>query len=160
MNNLAIGGWNPRTSLPFSYYETVGGGMGASPVSDGNNGIHTHMTNSLNTPIEALEPYFPFRIREYRLRARSGGRGKFRGGDGIVRSYQVLTDCEVSLLSERRKFAPYGLGGGTSGKKGVNWALIKGRRRRLSGKIALTLSEGDVLTIETPGGGGWGTKGA
>ncbi len=157
MNNLSIGGVNPRTGQPFSYYETIGGGMGASPHSDGDNGIHTHMTNSLNTPIEALERYVPIRIREYRIRRRSGGRGKYRGGDGISRSIEALTDCQITVLSERRKHAPYGLSGGGSGKKGVNTLeLNEGGRKRLRGKDTLALAPGDLVTIETPGGGGWG----
>jgi N-methylhydantoinase B len=157
MNNISIGGVNPRTGQPFSYYETVGGGMGASPDADGDNGIHTHMTNSLNTPIEALERYFPIRLREYRIRRRSGGRGQHRGGDGITRSIEVLAECQFTVLSERRKYSPYGLAGGGSGKKGINTLqLNQGQNKRLRGKDTLLLEPGDVVTIETPGGGGWG----
>ncbi len=157
MNNVTIGGAHPRTGQPFSYYETVGGGMGASPQADGDNGIHTHMTNSLNTPIEALERYFPIRIREYRIRKRSGGRGRHRGGDGITRSIEALADCQFTILSERRKHSPYGLAGGGSGKKGINTLqLSQGQKKRLRGKDMLALTPGDVVTIETPGGGGWG----
>ncbi|MFQ5738679.1 MAG: hydantoinase B/oxoprolinase family protein [Acidobacteriota bacterium] len=158
MNNLTIGGVHPGTALPFSYYETIGGGMGASSQAHGDSGIHTHMTNSLNTPVEALERDFPFRVREYRLRYGSGGRGLFNGGEGIIRSLEMLADCQVTLLSERRKHAPYGLRGGSNGKKGANHVVGRGRRRRLPGKVSLRLSRGDVLSIETPGGGGWGSS--
>ncbi|HUG43857.1 MAG TPA: hydantoinase B/oxoprolinase family protein [Acidobacteriota bacterium] len=157
MNNLSIGGRHPASGNPFTYYETIGGGMGAGPRSHGDSGIHTHMTNSLNTPIEALEQSFPIRVREYRLRTQSGGRGKHRGGDGIVRSLEVMTDCHVTVLSERRKHAPYGLAGGGEGKKGLNSLLpAGGRRKRLRGKESMVLAKGDALVIETPGGGGWG----
>ena len=131
--------------------------MGAGPNRAGDSGIHTHMTNSLNTPVEALERYYPIRIREYRIRRRSGGRGKNRGGDGICRSLEVLTDCQVTILSERRRHAPYGLAGGGAGRKGTNsLSLAGGQNRRLRGKATLDLQGGDILTIETPGGGGWG----
>jgi N-methylhydantoinase B len=114
------------------------------------------MTNSLNTPIEALERYYPLRVREYRIRKGSGGRGLSRGGEGIVRTLEMLTDCHLTILSERRKHAPYGLGGGIGGKKGMNFLYPKeGRSRRLRGKISTPLSRGDIVTIETPGGGGW-----
>jgi N-methylhydantoinase B len=156
MNNLSIGGIHPSTQLPFTYYETIGGGMGGGPNGSGDSGIHTHMTNSLNTPIEALERYYPIRVREYRFRKGSGGRGASRGGEGIVRSLEMLTDCHFTILSERRKHAPYGLQGGTSGKKGMNFLHPKdGRSRRLRGKISTPLNQGDIITVETPGGGGW-----
>ncbi|HSR70639.1 MAG TPA: hydantoinase B/oxoprolinase family protein [Acidobacteriota bacterium] len=157
MNNLALGGIDPRNQQPFSYYETIAGGMGASPRGEGDSGVHTHMTNSLNTPVEALETAFPLRVREYRLRQGSGGRGQHLGGDGIVRSFEALSEIEVTVLSERRRFAPYGLSGGRAGKKGMNFAVLKGRRKKLPGKVSLRLAKGDVLTIETPGGGGWGS---
>ena len=156
MNNLSLGGTHPATGQPFSYYETIGGGMGASPEGAGDSGVHTHMTNSLNTPIEAFEPYFPVRVREYRLCVRSGGKGRFQGGDGIVRSLEALAPCQVTILSERRKTAPYGLNGGRSGRKGRNYLMVKGHRRMLPGKASVTLSKGDSIWIETPGGGGWG----
>ncbi|HSR53656.1 MAG TPA: hydantoinase B/oxoprolinase family protein [Acidobacteriota bacterium] len=157
MNNLALGGIDPQTKRPFSYYETIAGGMGASPQGPGDSGVHTHMTNSLNTPVEALETAFPLRVREYRLRQGSGGRGRNEGGDGIVRSYEALTEIDVTVLSERRRFAPYGLSGGRAGKKGMNFVALKGRRKKLHGKASVRLRKGDVLTIESPGGGGWGT---
>ena len=156
MNNLTIGALDPVSGQPFSYYETIGGGMGAGPLGPGDSGIHTHMTNSLNTPVEALEPYFPIRVRAYRIRHRSGGRGRFRGGDGVVRSLEMLTDCQVTLLSERRRHAPYGLEGGSEGKKGRNSLLAKGRRKTLPGKFSLQVAAGETVSIETPGGGGWG----
>lgn len=156
MNNVSLGGIHPETGQPFSYYETVGGGMGGSAAGKGDNGIHTHMTNSLNTPIEAFEPCFPVRVREYRLRAGSGGKGKQGGGDGIIRSLEALTDCQITILSERRKYAPYGLSGGHNGKKGMNTLFTRGRRKKLPGKVFVTLSRGDIISIETPGGGGWG----
>jgi len=156
MNNVSIGGIHPETQLPFSYYETIGGGMGGGPKGSGDSGIHTHMTNSLNTPIEALERYYPLRVREYRIRNGSGGRGRSQGGEGIVRSLEVLADCHLTILSERRKHAPYGLRGGIAGKKGMNFLHPKeGRSKRLRGKISAPVSRGDIVTIETPGGGGW-----
>ncbi|MBI4444768.1 MAG: hydantoinase B/oxoprolinase family protein [Acidobacteria bacterium] len=157
MNNLCIGGRHPVTGQVFSYYETIGGGMGGGPQGRGDSGIHTHMTNSLNTPIEALEPYLPIRVREYRLRSNSGGGGRHRGGNGIVRCLEALSDCRVTILSERRKHAPYGLEGGRAGRKGLNFLVIRGKRRKLPGKISLSISPGDWIYIETPGGGGWGT---
>lgn len=157
MNNVSIGGIHPATGQPFTYYETIGGGMGGGPHRPGDSGIHTHMTNSLNTPIEALERYFPIRVREYRIRRRSGGRGKHPGGDGIVRTLEVTTDAHLTLLSERRRHAPYGLAGGGPGRKGVNTLeLAGGQKKRQRGKFAAPLAAGDMVTIETPGGGGWG----
>ena len=156
MNNLTVGAIDPGGEGWACYYETIGGGMGASPGSNGDCGIHTHMTNSMNTPIEVLETYYPLRVREYRLRPNSGGRGKFRGGNGIIRTLEALTDSQVTILSERRKHAPYGLQGGKAGKKGQNYLIVRGRRRRLPGKVSLSLGKGDLICIETPGGGGWG----
>src|SRR6266704_4554662 len=118
MNNLTIGGIDPRTGAEFSYYETVAGGMGARPSLDGMNATHTHMTNSLNTPAEALEYAYPFRVREYRIRKGSGGQGKYRGGDGVVREIEMLSAARMSVLADRRKRAPYGLRGGKSGAAG------------------------------------------
>src|ERR1700738_772268 len=115
MNNLTIGGTDPSTGEPFAYYETVAGGMGARPGKRGVSGVHTHMTNSLNTPAEALEYAYPLRVRRYSLRPESGGEGQFRGGDGIVREIEVLTDCEVTLLADRRAGGPWGVWGGGDG---------------------------------------------
>ena len=156
MNNLSFGGMDPRTGEPFAYYETIAGGMGARPSADGLSGVHTHMTNSLNTPIEALESAYPVRVRRYSLRRGSGGEGKFRGGEGIVREIEFLTEVRGSILSDRRRFGPYGLAGGKPGRPGVNQLTVQGRKRKLPGKAAFSAPHGSVLKIETPGGGGWG----
>src|SRR4029434_7022870 len=116
MNNLTIGGIDSRSGAEFSYYEPVAGGMAARPALDGMSGVHTHMTNSLNTPAEALEYAYPLRVREYRLRKGSGGRGQQRGGDGVVREIEALVPSRMSLLADRRKRGPYGLQGGSDGK--------------------------------------------
>jgi len=156
MNNLSFGGINPRTGTPFAYYETIAGGMGARPTADGLSGIHTHMTNSLNTPVEALESHFPVRVRRTSIRRGSGGRGKFKGGDGIIRELEFLTDVRCSILSDRRRFPPYGLAGGLPGKPGRNTLVSKGRAHKLPSKTVAPVPAGSILTIETPGGGGWG----
>ena len=156
MNNLSFGGIDPRTGEPFAYYETIAGGMGARPSSGGLSGVHTHMTNSLNTPVEALETAYPVRVRKYSLRRGSGGEGKFRGGDGIVREIEFLAEVRGSILSDRRQFAPYGLAGGKAGRTGTNQLTVKGRTRKLPGKAAFNAPIGSILKIETPGGGGWG----
>jgi len=156
MNNLSLGGTDPRTGEPFAYYETIAGGMGARPTADGLSGVHTHMTNSLNTPIEALESAYPLRVRRYSLRPGSGGAGRFRGGDGIVREMEFLTDVRGSILSDRRRFSAYGLAGGRSGQPGKNQLLVRGRKRTLPSKTVFNAPKGSVLRIETPGGGGWG----
>jgi N-methylhydantoinase B/oxoprolinase/acetone carboxylase alpha subunit len=145
MNNVALGGRDPARGTPFAYYETIGGGMGASPERDGLDGVHTHMTNSLNTPIEALEAALPVRIRRYGLRRGSGGRGRFRGGEGIIREYEFLVPCRVSILSERRLFRPYGLRGGAAGASGRNTLIRGGRPMRLGSKVNLEVAAGDVL---------------
>jgi len=156
MNNLSFGGIDPRSGDPFAYYETIAGGMGARPSADGFSGVHTHMTNSLNTPIEALESAYPVRVRRYSLRRGSGGKGRFRGGEGIVREIEFLTEVRGSILSDRRRFGPYGLAGGGPGRPGLNQLNVQGRRRKLPGKAAFSAPSGSVLRIETPGGGGWG----
>ncbi|MFQ6108225.1 MAG: hydantoinase B/oxoprolinase family protein [Candidatus Aminicenantales bacterium] len=156
MNNVAFGGYDPTRKESFAYYETIGGGMGACLSLSGLSGVHTHMTNSLNTPVEALENYLPLRIRRYNLRKGSGGRGKKRGGDGIIREYEFLVPTQVTILSERRRFAPYGLSGGESGRKGTNILFSKGKKRLLGSKVNIQVHPGDVLRIETPGGGGYG----
>jgi N-methylhydantoinase B len=158
MSNLTIGGIDPRTGEPFTYYETAAGGMGARPGLHGIPGVQTHMTNSLNTPIEALEYAYPFRVRRYSYRAGSGGDGRFRGGDGLIREIELLADAQVTLLAERRKFRPYGLQGGEPGAPG-RAVLIQagsGEESELPGKCSRRLSKGDIVRIETPGGGGWG----
>lgn len=156
MNNITIGSDESLTNLGFSYYETIGGGMGGRPTLDGLSGIHTHMTNTMNTPIEALEHAYPLRVEQYALRHGSGGSGKYRGGDGITRSYLFLEKAHVSLLSERRKLTPYGLAGGQNGLSGKNILIHKKKRKKLSGKMVFETEEGDQLIIKTPGGGGWG----
>ncbi len=129
MSNVTIGGIDSRTGEAFAYYETAAGGMGARPGMDGISGVHTHMTNSLNTPVEALEYAYPFRVRRYAYRYGSGGEGKFRGGDGLIREVELLTDAEVTLLADRRKFRPYGLEGGGDGARGTR-SGCEGRERR------------------------------
>lgn len=159
MNNLTIGGWDARTGKEFAYYETVCGGMGARPTADGISAVHTHMTNSLNTPVEALEYAYPLRVRRYAIRRNSGGRGKYRGGNGTIREIELLTDARVSLLADRRKIAPYGLHGGEDGKRGqTDLITAEGKRKKLPGKFSIQMSEGDRIVIETPGGGGCGTE--
>jgi N-methylhydantoinase B len=148
---------DPRSGEPFAYYETIAGGMGARPGKPGVSGVHTHMTNSLNTPAEALEYAYPLRVRQYSLRAGSGGEGEFRGGDGIVREIEVLTDCEVTLLSDRRLRGPWGLSGGAEGKPGKTFITRHdGTIEPMPGKVSTRLRQGERITIETPGGGGWG----
>ena len=158
MNNLTFGGRDPRRAgAAFTYYETVAGGCGASAAHDGPSAVHSHMTNSWNTPVEVLEETYPVRVKRYVIRHGSGGRGKHRGGDGIVRELEFLSAAEGGLLSDRRITAPYGLRGGQSGAAGKNTLLRNNLARTLSGKCAFELQAGDVLRIETPGGGGWGT---
>jgi N-methylhydantoinase B len=157
MNNLTIGGIDPRTGTEFSYYETVAGGMGARPGLDGMNATHTHMTNSLNTPAEALEYSYPLRVREYRIRKGSGGKGRHKGGDGSVREIEVLAAARMSLLSDRRKRAPYGLQGGDDGALGRAFIVRPdGSEEQLASKGSWDLRAGDRVRIETPGGGGFG----
>ena len=156
MNNLTIGGIDLRSGQEFSYYETIAGGMGARPIADGMSGVHTHMTNSLNTPAEAMEYAYPLRVREYRLRAGSGGAGKRRGGDGVIREIETLVPARMSLLADRRKRGPYGLSGGDEGKKGTNVIIRDGQTLDVPAKGSHALREGDRIRIETPGGGAWG----
>jgi N-methylhydantoinase B len=172
MNNVTIGGMHPgandsgtnhpgsnhpRSGEPFAYYETIAGGMGARPGKSGVSGVHTHMTNSLNTPAEALEYAYPLRVRRYSLRAGSGGEGRFRGGDGIVREIEVLTDCEVTLLADRRTRGPWGLSGGADGAPGRTFITRRdGAVEVMPAKFSTRLRKGERITIETPGGGGWG----
>ena len=150
MNNLSFGGSG------FAYYETIAGGMGASARADGASAIHTHMTNSWNTPIEAFEHQFPLRIAGYRVRRGSGGAGLHPGGDGIVREFEFLTAADVTLLSDRRERGPWGLAGGSPGRPGKNTLERAGREQKLPAKLRLAARRGDLLRIETPGGGGWG----
>ena len=159
MNNVLIGGHAPDG--PFVYYETIGGGQGGRPgPQPGMNGVHTAMTNTLDTPVEAFERAYPMRVRRYELRTGSGGAGAAPGGDGIVREIEMLTDVTVSLVTERRVSQPWGLAGGAPGAPGENWLLPGGdetRAERLADKTSVRLRAGDVLRILTPGGGGWGT---
>ena len=164
MSNLTIGGMDTRSKpspgQPFTYYETAAGGMGARPGIDGISGVQTHMTNSLNTPIEALEYAYPFRVLRYAYRDRSGGGGQFTGGNGLVREIELLANAEVTLLADRRIFRPYGLQGGEEGAAGHAWITKDGgvTETELPGKCSLRLSKGDRLRLETPGGGGWGVQ--
>jgi N-methylhydantoinase B len=156
MSNLTIGGYDTFRSRHFSYYETIAGGVGAAPGHPGASGLHTHMTNTLNTPIEALEAYYPMRVTEYRIRRGSGGHGEYDGGDGLVRELECLVESNVSLLSERRVTAPWGLNGGGDGEVGVNRLIRNGTATKLPGKANAQLVPGDRIRIETPGGGAWG----
>jgi N-methylhydantoinase B len=156
MSNVTIGGLDTRTGLPFAYYETTAGGMGARPDRNGLSGVHTHMTNSLNTPVEALEYAYPLRVLRYGYRRGSGGKGKFHGGDGLVRELELLSDAQITLLADRRRLAPYGLAGGSPGLTGLALLTHSGQTRELPGKCSVHALRGDVLRIETPGGGGWG----
>jgi len=159
MNNFTFGGIDPRTQKPVAYYETVSGGMGARPTMDGLSGVHTHMTNSMNTPVEALEHAYPVRMLRYSLRPESGGQGKCRGGDGVIRELRFLAKAQITVLSDRRKFPPYGLNGGEPGQRGMNVLIRKdGRREELPSKFSTSVEAGDILSIQSPGGGGWGRK--
>ncbi|MGA7847863.1 MAG: hydantoinase B/oxoprolinase family protein [Terriglobales bacterium] len=157
MNNLTIGGIDPRNGEPFAYYETIAGGMGARSTKDGVSGVHTHMTNSLNTPAEALEYAYPIRLRQYSFRSNSGGTGLHAGGDGIVREIEVLTDAQVTLLADRRSRGPYGLAGGADGAPGRTLIIRRdGTEEEIPGKTSVRLRSGERVRVETPGGGGWG----
>jgi N-methylhydantoinase B/oxoprolinase/acetone carboxylase alpha subunit len=156
MNNLSLGGWDARRGKAFAYYETIAGGMGASARANGPSAVHTHMTKSWNTPIEAFEHQYPLRIRRYAIRSKSGGRGARRGGDGIAREFEFLTPCQVTILSDRRARGPYGLFGGEPGGAGRN-TLLRGKQRiQTRAKESFEAQAGDVLRIESPGGGGYG----
>ncbi|MBL7161158.1 MAG: hydantoinase B/oxoprolinase family protein [Anaerolineales bacterium] len=160
MNNVTIGGIDSREDKPrpYAYYETIGGGMGALYDQDGPSAIHSHMTNTLNTPAEALEYAYPLRVLRYEVRRGSGGEGRYRGGDGIRHDIQVLGEAQVTLLTERREQNPYGLNGGQPGIPGEN-ILIRGEEEiPLPGKGTVELQSGDILSIRTPGGGGFGEE--
>ena len=154
MNNVTVGGTVDETQ--FVYYETIGGGHGASPQGDGLSGRQSHMTNTMNTPVEALERVYPMRVLRYSLRENSGGGGRHRGGDGIVREYEFLSRATITLNSERRTRAPYGVRGGDDGATGANTVIQAGEAQRVSSKYTTTVHAGDRVRIATPGGGGWG----
>jgi N-methylhydantoinase B len=157
MSNLTLGGVDSRTGQAFTYYETTAGGMGAGPAGDGTSGVQTHMTNSLNTPVEALEFAYPLRVHRYAYQAGFGGAGHFRGGDGLVKELELLTDAEVTLLADRRLTRPYGLNGADEGSAGRAAIREDGDDwHEVPGKFSGRFKRGTVLRLETPGGGGWG----
>jgi N-methylhydantoinase B len=157
MNNVTIGGVDPRTGKYFTYYETIAGGFGARYNKDGVDGIHSHMTNTLNTPVEALESAYPLRVRRYELVSGSGGKGRFRGGLGIKRDTEVLAEgSTISLMGERQRRGPWGLQGGTPGSPSAYRILRAIGEKRLPSKTTVTAHAGDVLSLTTPGGGGYG----
>ena len=158
MSNLAFG--SPGESSPeksWAYYETIAGGMGAGSGSPGANAVHTHMTNTLNTPIEAIERELPVTVESYSVRRGSGGDGAFRGGDGITREYRFAEDSHVSMITERRRTRPWGAQGGEDGKSGANTLVSKGKEKELPAKCSIEVKAGDSVRVETPGGGGWGS---
>jgi N-methylhydantoinase B len=156
MNNLTIGGIDPRSGMPYTYYETVAGGLGGSPDREGASGHHSHMTNSLNTPVEALEYAYPFRMVRYAIRRGSGGSGRHPGGDGLVRELELLGDAQVTLLADRRETSPWGMAGGEAGASGESVVIRDGFEEVLPGKCTRELLAGSRLRIKSPGGGGWG----
>ena len=158
MNNITVGGVDPRTGEAFAYYETVGGGMGAGPTGPGLSGVHCHMSNSLNTPVEALEHAYPYRVTRYEIRRNSGGAGLHRGGDGLRRDLMLLGPARVTLLSERRMKGPSGAEGGEDGATGENVLIRDGAEESLPGKVTFTVDTGDVISVRSPGGGGWGPE--
>jgi N-methylhydantoinase B len=154
MNNLLLGAGGDAS---FSYYETLGGGEGGTPQRAGMSGVHTGMTNTQNTPVEAVELGYPLRVWRYELRRGSGGAGRHPGGEGLIREIEVLTDCVLTIQSERREHAPWGLDGGEDGALGHNVRIhVDGTEEELPSKGTWDLKRGDRVRIETPGGGGWG----
>jgi N-methylhydantoinase B len=156
MNNLAFGGFDSKRKRPFAYYETMGGGQGARPGSSGMSAVHDHMSNTLNTPVEALESELPIRVRSYSLREGTGGDGQFKGGNGLRRDVLFLEPATVTILSERRQRRPYGLSGGAAGAVGENWLSQSKGDEKLDGKVTREVVPGDRLSVRTPGGGGLG----
>ncbi|MCK4705851.1 MAG: hydantoinase B/oxoprolinase family protein, partial [Gammaproteobacteria bacterium] len=152
MNNLAMGSSGGEAYTAWDYYETIGGGMGASHVSSGLDAVQTHMTNTLNTPIEALEMKYPLRINRYQIRQGSSGKGKHQGGEGLIREYEFLAPAQVTVLSERRSHRPWGLASGKDAEPGINYLNDK----PLLAKQSLRVQAGDVICIKTAGGGGFG----
>lgn len=157
MNNVTFGGWDASRKRPFVWYETLGGGMGAGPEREGLSGVHVAMSNTRNTPIESMELELPVRIAGYSLREGTGGGGQFQGGDGLERIYEFLEHAEGTIISERRRFPPWGLAGGDSGTPGQNFLRLgSGEIVPLGSKARFTVEKGDQLVVRTPGGGGWG----
>ena len=163
MNNLLIGGHDPRTDRAFAYYETLGGGHGGGPAGPGESAMQAHMTNTRNTPIESLEHAYPLHVQHLRVRRGTGGRGLHRGGDGMERAIELLVPARVTVIAERRVLAPYGLAGGEPGAPGSTriTRAVRGKRVRqrdvvMPGKFTIDLAEGALITVASPGGGGWG----
>ncbi len=156
MNNVLIGGWNPFQNTAFTYYETLAGGMGGRPGLPGESAIHTHMTNTLNTPAEALEFSYPIQVVRYAIRPNTGGQGRYPGGNGLQRDMRLLAPATISLLTERRTSQPYGMAGGKPGAVGENILVRSGQESPLPAKGSIELQTNDILSIRTPGGGGWG----
>lgn len=159
MNLIGVGGRDPRSGRPYTYIETIGGGQGGRPYGPGMHGVHANMSNTLNTPVEALEISYPLRVERYELREGSGGEGRNAGGEGLIRAVTAVGhEARVSLQSDRRITGPYGLHGGMSGATGRNSVIDRnGESRPLSGKGSVTLAPGETVVVETPGGGGWGS---
>lgn len=154
MNNVTLGG--RVDGEPFVFYETIGGGHGGGPAGDGLSASHSHMTNTRNTPVEAIEHTLPVRVTHYGIREGAGGCGRWQGGDGIIRGYEFLAAATVTINSERRSIPPYGLRGGEPGQPGINRLLRNGEEHVIPSKATMHVVPGDRLIIETPGGGGWG----
>jgi N-methylhydantoinase B len=152
MNNVAMGHIDNTLGTRWDYYETLAGGLGGGPQYAGLSVVHSHMTNTLNTPVESLEMHYPLRVLRYAVRSGSGGAGQHGGGDGVIREYEFLAPAQCSLLTERRRIAPWGLRGGEPGRCGIN--TLNGKP--LPAKCTIAVKTGDRLCIETPGGGGWG----
>ena len=158
MSNLAFGSpESTPTDSSYAYYETIAGGMGGRSGADGTNAVHTHMTNTLNTPVEAIERELPVMVESYSIKKGSGGAGRFPGGDGITRQYRFLEDSHVSLITERRERRPWGVRGGEDGGSGQNTLVSGGEEKKLPAKCSIAVKAGEAVRIETPGGGGWGT---
>ena len=158
MNNITIGGYDTRRGRPYAYYETIAGGAGGGPTRAGRSGVHTHMTNTMNTPVEALPLAYPFTVERYELRPGTGGAGQHPGGDGLVREYRFEDDATVTVVTERRQVPPWGLAGGASGALGRNTVIrADGGTEDLGARAQVHVGPGDRVRIETPGGGGWGT---
>jgi N-methylhydantoinase B len=157
MNNVTMGPAFIDADAPWVYYETIGGGAGAGPGGPSLSGRHSHMTNTMNTPVEAFEQAYPIRVTRYAIREKSGGAGRFMGGDGIVREYVFDAPTRVVMQSTRRRVAPKGLNGGGNGQTGRNVRIgSDGAEHELPGQFTLLFEPGERLRIETPGGGGWG----